>query len=158
MGLGIDWCTQNKIHVNGTAQWIVTWWRHQVETFSALLAHCAGNSPVTGEFLSQRPVKRGFDVFFDLRLNRRFSKQSWGWWLETLSRPLWRYCNVQVLFGSELILHKMLIARVYHTIFSKNIHALVRLLTGKLQTCTGSWFIDNNFALNMVVFTTKQDF
>ena len=43
------------------------WWRHQMETFSALLALCARNSPVTGEFPSQRPVTRSFDVFFDLR-------------------------------------------------------------------------------------------
>ena len=43
-------------------------WRHQMETFSALLALCEGNSPVTGEFPSQRPVTRSFDVFFDLRL------------------------------------------------------------------------------------------
>ena len=42
-----------------------TWWRHQMETFSALLAICAGNSPVTGEFPSQRPVTRSFDVFFE---------------------------------------------------------------------------------------------
>ena len=47
------------------------WWRHQMETFSALLALCAGNSPVTGEFPSQRPVTRSFDVFFDLRLNKQ---------------------------------------------------------------------------------------
>ena len=39
-------------------------WRHQVETFSALLSLCAGNSPVTGEFPSQRPVTRSFDVSF----------------------------------------------------------------------------------------------
>ena len=45
------------------------WWRHKMETFSALLAICAGNSPVTGEFPTQRPVTRSFDVFFDLRLN-----------------------------------------------------------------------------------------
>ena len=45
-----------------------TWWRHQMETFSALLALCAGNSPVTGEFPAQRPVTRSFGVFFDLRL------------------------------------------------------------------------------------------
>ena len=69
------------------------WWRHQMETISALLALCAGNSPVTGEFPSQRPVTRNFDVFFDLRLNKRLSKQSWGWWLETTSRSLWRHCN-----------------------------------------------------------------
>ena len=35
-----------------------------METFSALLALCEGNSPVTGEFPSQRPVTRSFDAFF----------------------------------------------------------------------------------------------
>ena len=69
------------------------WWRHQMETFSALLAICAGNSPVSGEFPAQRPVTRSFDVFFDLRLNKRLNKQSSGWWFETLSRPLWRHSN-----------------------------------------------------------------
>ena len=72
----------------------VSWWRHQMEAFSALLDLCAGNSPVTVEFPAQRPVTRSFDVFFDLRLNKRLSKQSWGWWFQTLSRPLWRHCNV----------------------------------------------------------------
>ena len=42
-----------------------TWWRHQMETFSALLALSAGNSPVTSEFPSQRSVTRSFDIFFD---------------------------------------------------------------------------------------------
>ena len=69
------------------------WWRHQMETFSASLAIYAGNSPVPGEFPAQRPVTRSFDVFFDLRLNKRLTKQSWGWWFETLSRPLWRHRN-----------------------------------------------------------------
>ena len=46
-----------------------------------------------GEFPSQRPVARSFDVFFDLRLNKRLSKQPWGWWFETLSCPLWRHGN-----------------------------------------------------------------
>ena len=59
-----------------------------------LLALCAGNSPVNGEFPTQRPVTRSFGVFFDLRLNRRLSKQSWGWLSETPSYPLWRHCNV----------------------------------------------------------------
>ena len=63
-----------------------------MEIFSALLAICAGNSPVTGEFPTQRPVTRSFDVFIDLRLNKRLGKQ-WGWWFETPSRPLWRHCN-----------------------------------------------------------------
>ena len=51
-----------------------TWWRYQMETFSSLLALCAGNLPVTGEFPSQRPVTRNFDVFFDQRLYKRLSK------------------------------------------------------------------------------------
>ena len=40
-----------------------------MKTFSALLAICAGNSPVPGEFPTQRPVTQSFDIFFDLRLN-----------------------------------------------------------------------------------------
>ena len=47
-----------------------------MEIFSALLVLCARNSPVTGEFSSQRPVTRSFDVFFNLRLKKRLSKQS----------------------------------------------------------------------------------
>ena len=54
---------------------------------------CTGNSPVTGEFPSQRPVTRSFVFFFDLRLTKRLSKQSRRRWFETLSRSLWRHCN-----------------------------------------------------------------
>ena len=64
-----------------------------METFSALLAIYAENSPVTGEFPAQRPVTRNFDVFFDLRLNKRVSKQSGGWWFGTPSHPLGRHRN-----------------------------------------------------------------
>ena len=56
-----------------------------MKTFSALLAICAGNSPVPGDFPAQRPVTRSFDIFFDLRLIKQLSKQSWGWWFETPS-------------------------------------------------------------------------
>ena len=71
-----------------------SWWRHQIETFSTLLAICVGNSSVTGEFPAQRPVTWSFDVSFDLSLNERLGKQSWGWWFETPSHPLWRHSNV----------------------------------------------------------------
>ena len=47
-----------------------------------------------GEFPTQRPVTRSFDVFFDLRLNKRLSKQPWGWWFEPPSWSLWRHRNV----------------------------------------------------------------
>ena len=69
-----------------------SWWRHQMEAFSALLALCAGihwslvNSP-------QSPVIWSFKIFFDLRLNKGLRKQSWGCWFETPSCLLWRYCN-----------------------------------------------------------------
>ena len=69
-------------------------WRHQMETFSALLALCTGNSPIIGEFPSQRPVTRSFDILFDPRLNKRLSKQSWSLWFKTPSHSLWRHCNV----------------------------------------------------------------
>ena len=57
---------------------------------SAILALGAGNSPVTGEFPTQRTVTRSFDVSFDLLLNKRLSTQSWGRWFETPSCSLWR--------------------------------------------------------------------
>ena len=78
------------------------WWRYQTETFSALLVICAGNSPVADEFPppphTQRSVTPSFDAFFDLRLNKRVSKQWWGWWFETSSRPLWRHCNAMLIW------------------------------------------------------------
>ena len=70
-----------------------TWWHYQMETFSALLAIRAWNSPFPGEFPAQRPVTRRFGVFFDLHPNKRLSKQWWGWWFETPSCPLWRHRN-----------------------------------------------------------------
>ena len=77
-----------------TSHYLIQWWPcHRMETFSALLAICAGNSPVPGEFPAQRPVTRSFDVFFDLHPNKRLSKQSRGWWFETPSCPLWCHRN-----------------------------------------------------------------
>ena len=66
---------------NPLEEYCISWWCHPIETFSTSLAICAGNSPVTGEFPAQRPVTRSYDVFFDLRLNKRLSKQSWSWCL-----------------------------------------------------------------------------
>ena len=59
------------------------------------------NSPVLGEFPAQKPVTRRFDVFFDLRLNKRLSQQSWSWWFNTLPLPLWRHSN-----DTHLYLHR----------------------------------------------------
>ena len=104
------WRTQDRLKTNKRKSCITTvvtveingrdvlGWRHQMETFSALVAICAGNSPVPGEFPTQRPVTRSFDVFFDLRLNKRLSKQWWSWWFATLSHPLWRHRNAIMIF------------------------------------------------------------
>ena len=54
--------------------------------------------------IHRSPVR--FDIFFDLRLNKRLRKQSWGWWFETLSHPLWRHCNIalcDIITGSDAI-------------------------------------------------------
>ena len=127
-----------------------------METFSALLAICAGNSPVPGEFPAQRPVTRSFHVFFDLRLNKPLSKQSWGWWFETLSRPLWRHCSVfddrantcyrprgwgvflrnwwwRVLSAASVFYFHWL-----RTFMSKNSRACMSLCLGCFVTCTTS--------------------
>ena len=77
-----------------------------------LLALCVGNSPVSGEFPAQRPVTRSFDVFLDLRLTKRLSKQSWGWWFETPSRPSWRHNNVEVVIGPETYIQSVIVVTV----------------------------------------------
>ena len=62
--------------------------------------HLCGEFTGHGEFHTQRPVTRSFDVFLNLRLNKRLSKQSWGWWFETLSCLLWRHRN-GILFAGQ---------------------------------------------------------
>ena len=70
-----------------------------------------GEPQVTGGFPSQRPVMRSFDAFFDLRLNKRLSKQPRRRWFETLSRPLWRHCNVK--FQAMASVHNVLNGQYY---------------------------------------------
>ena len=82
------------IHLSNYTFISVLWRFMMTSSIFALLALRAGNSPVTGEFPSPRPVTRSFDVFFDLRLNKRLSKQSQGCWVETPSRSWWRHYNV----------------------------------------------------------------
>ena len=96
-----SWCVWRNID-NFSVISSEPWWRHQMETFSTLLAICAGNSPVHGEFPTQRPVTRSFDVFFDLLSNKRLSKQWRGWWFETQSCPLWRHRNVYNGFSNAM--------------------------------------------------------
>ena len=102
-------------------------WRHQMETFSALLALCVGNSPVTGEFPSQRLVTRSFGAFFDVRLNKRLNKQSWGWRFETPSCSLWRHCNVS---GPWQAMYWLYVCRKWLCIVSFKLNAFEFKLAG----------------------------
>ena len=65
--------------------------------------HLCGEFTGPGEVPAQRPVTRSFHVFFDLRPNKWLSKQSWGWWFETLSCPLWRHRNEAWLCSLVLV-------------------------------------------------------
>ena len=69
-----SWDSTEKIMC--AVEWTLSWWRHQMETFSALLAICVENSPVPGEFPAQRPVTMSFDVFFDLCPNKRLCRRA----------------------------------------------------------------------------------
>ena len=95
----IEWIsslTKSQLHYgqfSDTQKDFSTLWRHQMETFSALLALCEGNPLVTAWFLLQRPVTQSFDICFDLPLNNQLSKQSRCRWFETPSRSLWRHCT-----------------------------------------------------------------
>ena len=68
------------------------------------------NSPHKG------PVMRSFDVFFDLRLNKRLSKWSRGWWFEASSRSLWRHCNVAKFLYASLPLHQWVRVAIYASV------------------------------------------
>ena len=71
--------------------------------------HLCGGFTGPGEFPTQRPVTRSFDVYFDLRLYKRLCKQSPGWWFETLLCPLWRHNNVLTLQWFTLCIYKRLV-------------------------------------------------
>ena len=71
-----------------------SWWRHQMGTFSAQLALCAGNSTVTAEFPPRKASDAELWCFIHLCLNKRLSKQSWGWGFETPLRSVRRHSNV----------------------------------------------------------------
>ena len=135
-------CTGPKLGYQGTC----TWWRHQMKTFPALLAICVGNSPVPGEFPTQRPVTRNFDVFFDLRLNKRLRKQSWGWWFGMSLHPLWSHCNEKCLClgagpsAGTAMATKLNIIKFIWLLMISNIFMLIRKDESK-------WPISNAFLL-----------
>ena len=124
------------------------------ENISALLALCAGNSPVTGEFPSQRPVTRSFDAFFDLRLNKQFSKQRWRSWFETPSRSLWRHCNDS---RPSRLPHRHLGNRLIVTVLAKKWRKWVTtLMNSNDNICPGYWLNRSINVLMLIIITSVK--
>ena len=80
---------------------VIKWWHFPCHCPSVWELHRSGI------FSSKDPVKQSFDVFFDLRLNKRLSKKSRRRWLETPSHLLWRHCN-------ELMQWRYPVCRSFH--------------------------------------------
>ena len=89
-----------------------------------------------GEFPAHSPVTRSFDVFFDLRLNKRLRKHSWGWWFETLSCPLWRHYNEIIDRRKGVLITPMALAHPLHPIRSMSRKKRRNLRVG---WCVSSW-------------------
>ena len=124
-----------------------------MEIFSALLAICVGNSPVPGELPTQRPVTWSFDVYFDLRPNKRLSKQSLGWWFETLSPPLWRHRNA-LMIGQGWVITSHYFARMLSRIQHKtitNINANYWSLNTQLR-----WNLNQNTHVPTIVICQQR--
>ena len=70
----------------------------KVANFVTIMTSSNGNilrvtGHLCGEFTPHKGHWRRALMVFYLILNKRLSKQRWGWWFETPSRPLWRHCN-----------------------------------------------------------------
>ena len=99
-----------------------TWWRHQMEAFSALLAHYAGNSPVTGEFPSQTASNVEILCLFDIGQCKLLSKRSNGRWSGT------PWCSRDVSVITPLMSHSLR----YFAFFVPFVHLFT---DPKIDTC-----------------------
>ena len=131
----------------------ITWWRHQMETFYALLALCAGNSPVIGELPPRRPVTRSFDVFFDLCINKRLYKQSIHRWFETPSRSLWRHCN-----GSDNCNERYHAANIYVLLILFDFTIWLSVLSNGRDTTESTSFTFQDDELSLPVQNKKKTY
>ena len=92
--------------------------------------YLGGEFTSPGEFPTQRRVTRSFDVFFDLSLNKRFSKQSWGWWFQMQSHPLWRHCNGMTFLRLNYI-HESYFVNSYYSLR----HSIINTLRVRWNKC-----------------------
>ena len=120
-------------------------WKHYPRDWSFVW----GISQVTGEFPIQRPVSRRCDIFSDLRLNERLSKQSWGWWFETPSHPSWCHSNAYMRTRTLTSLYPRIL---YPTII------ISRHSFDKMKTCLFRLFVckQASFLNTMAQFTMSE--
>ena len=80
-----------------------SWWRHQRKHFPRYWSFVRGihRSSVNSSHKGQWREALIFSL--SCALNKRLSKQSWGWWFETPSRSLWRHCNENRRCGVKLL-------------------------------------------------------
>ena len=110
-----------------------TWWRHQMETFPALLALCAGNTPVTGVFPSQRPVTRSFDIFFDMRLNKTVEETTdtpvvWDVIALIMASLQWKRQNRSWLYRNDIYPVPLQLCHAYGDFFPQQMMLFVKLI------------------------------
>ena len=120
-----------------------SWWRHQMETVFALLALCEGNPQEIGGFPSQKASNVGFDVFFEVHLNKRINKQSSRRWFHTPGLSLRRHCNVIT----------WLITYDFCCITKPHYDDLMDKPLRNIQWKYGFWIPDN--LLRIIVFSTE---
>ena len=123
----------------------MAWWLHQMETFPASLALCAGNSAAIGEFPSQTPVTRSFDVLYALCLNKQLGKQSRRRWLETPSRSLWHQYHGVIFWHTNLV--NVFFSRIYYVVLFRHLY---RSTVNRVYLCINidiPWTADKLLAL-----------
>ena len=95
--VNVFWFRQDGI--NSRALWpyecLISWWRHQMENIFCITGHLCWEFPGPWWIPGTKASDSELWYFIDLRRNKLLSKQSWGWWFETPSRPLWRHRNVK---------------------------------------------------------------
>ena len=101
------WTNQSQFRICPDWRAVMPWenlWRDWIITIHMMTSSNGNIFRVTGhlcgEVIGHRwiPHTKASDAdlwcfFFYLCLNKWLSKQSWGWWCETLSRSLWRHRN-----------------------------------------------------------------
>ena len=135
-------------HKETTRGDIIIPWDHMMTSSNGSIFRVTG--PLSGESSSQRPVTRSFGFFFDLCLNKRLSKQSWGWRFETPSCSLWRHCND--LNIPSLVRYVMRLETVFH-LFRKWLGAEQATSYYQIQW----WPVIKTTPSNIIQQESKQD-